>query len=338
MEIICHIGQTKTASTSIQANLDRGRKFLAAAGMLYPKSLGQPKSSMVPSFAFQESHPKLSNVCNRVRDALEKEMSSGFNKVLISEERLFGLGIARQMKENFGVYAKSWRILCYLRRPDEHIVSAYNEEVKAGYVHSFDEFFKNRLRNKHYCFAARMERWVDVFGQDSVQVRVFHSNAQQGTIWEDFAQWIDIDGSQLAIGNDARINRSLDQVSVEILRFLNGCTLNRPDLLKKFNLLGSDGRRDATALIAHLQMLDTGECLQLDSVRAKLLLDEVREDHERLAERYLSPEHAMILLAPPPSNRFCPPLDEKALFDRMVKIFDHPALAHLALKHWHLKA
>jgi hypothetical protein len=64
--------------------------------------------------------------------------------------------------------------------------------------------------------------------------------------------------------------------------------------------------------------------------RAKRLQEKVRVDHEQLAERYLSPEHAAVLLAPPPEGSAYPPLDRDELARRITHLFNDPELVRFA--------
>ena len=50
--------------------------------------------------------------------------------------------------------------------------------------------------------------------------------------------------------------------------------------------------------ISTLRALDAEDRLQLDAERASRLREQFREDHERLAKRDLSREHAAVPLAP----------------------------------------
>ncbi len=118
-------------------------------------------------------------------------------------------------------------------------------------------------------------------------------------------------------------NESSDPINTEIMRFLNICEAEHPDLIRKHNV-----RR----IMARLRALDSGERLRLDSDRARRLLDRSRVDHERLAERYLSSEDTSLLLAPPAEVPPQPPLDHETLFDRMMSLFSDRDLAQRAVE------
>jgi hypothetical protein len=128
--------------------------------------------------------------------------------------------------------------------------------------------------------------------------------------------------------HDEDENRSLDRLNIEILRFLNVCAVRRPDLIEKYHVM----KLQFGGLLDRLWEMDTGKRLKLDPERSRLLLARVSEDNKRFAERYLSPDHASLLLALPSNSALCPPpLDKQALFDRMMVLFDSSTLANLAV-------
>ncbi len=136
-------------------------------------------------------------------------------------------------------------------------------------------------------------------------------------------QWVGVDPTRLSAPAVQNKNESLDPINTEIMRFLNICEAEHPALIRKHNV-----RR----IMARLRALDSGERLRLDSDRARRLLDRFREDHERLAERYLSSEDTSLLLAPPAEVPPQPPLDHETLFDRMMSLFSDRDLAQRAVE------
>jgi hypothetical protein len=97
------------------------------------------------------------------------------------------------------------------------------------------------------------------------------------------------------------------------VRFLNDCEAQNRDLVK-----GLDLER-----IRHrLRALISDDRLRLDTEKAQRLQDRFRKDHEELAARYLTPEHAAILLAPPREQPVQPPIAPGLAFERMRAVFD----------------
>ncbi len=70
--------------------------------------------------------------------------------------------------------------------------------------------------------------------------------------------------------------------------------------------------------------------MRLDYKRAKQLHERFYKDHERLAARYLSAEHAAIFLAPPVERPPPPPLEAAAVYERVMDLFGDSEFAHRA--------
>jgi hypothetical protein len=317
MQIILHIGQPKTASTTIQLYFDRNRSQLAAQGVLYPTSLGMKKSFIAPFLNRKGRRANLLGSEEEIVSRLRDEFSGSFEKAVLSDETIFHCSQdnKHRIKELLGQHATRWRILCYVRRPDEHIVSSYQQAIRnsSGFNGSFDDFYYKQLNDSYYRYNYQMERWAEVFGRDAVEVRVFHRNTLQGGPLEDFMRWVGLDPATLPADTVKAANESIDRVGIEVVRFLNDCEAQNRDLVK-----GLDLER-----IRHrLRALISDDRLRLDTEKAQRLQDRFRKDHEELAARYLTPEHAAILLAPPREQLVQPPIAPGLAFERMRAVFD----------------
>jgi len=321
MQIIVHIGQQKTASTAIQWQLAHNRQRLAAQGVLFPAALGNRKARLLNSL--HSDDPAVEDANKDILKNIHAEFSGEYSRAIISNEDLFTRYTVGRLLEIFGKYATSWKVYCYVRRPDEHFPSQYQQKIKGGMRYTFEEAFNKFLTNGYYCYTDRIERWSEAFGKDAVEVRVFHRKILRGNPFEDFIQWVGLDPEDFSFVEDHNTNESFDRLNTEILRFLNLCRVEQPNLLLKYNL---------NKIQARLQALDTGDRLRLDTDQAKRLQEQFREDHERLADRYLSPEQAAVLLTPPTEVSPQPPLDRHALFERMMTLFNDRDFARLAVE------
>jgi hypothetical protein len=322
MQIIFHIGQPKTASTAIQACLARNREQLAAQGVLYPRALGQQKAALLGSI-FRSSSGLDASTKNELLSALRNELAGDYSRALISNETFFNTPFQERLKGVFGPYATSWRVLCYVRRPDEHMVSNYQQLVKGPHVYTFDRFFETYVASGYYRYAEAIDRWANVFGKESVEVRVFHRKTLDGSPVEDFTQWLGLNTETLSMDAESGSNESLDRINTELIRLLHLGLVERPELMQRHSL---------DQILHRLRSVDSGERVRLETARARFLQDAVRADHERLAERYLSPEHAAVLLAPPAEVPPYPPLDRDELAARITSLFDDPDLVRYALE------
>lgn len=320
MQIVFHIGQQKAASSTIQTCLAGNRDVLLSQGVMYPTAFGKNNARMIVDYV--TNAPTMASGRDFVSELFRKEFAAGSSSAVISYENLFGGDVALQLRETFAPYASSWRVLCYLRRPDEHIVSLYQEYVKgSGYCGTIDDFIELYRQDRYYYYTDALDRWSGVFGEGAVEVRLFHRSTLKGSPFEDFADWIGVDPRGMTFEAERRVNQSFDRVNIEILRFLNLCCLEQPERVRTL---------DVKRLRARLRELDTGQRLRLDAARAARVQEQFRADHERLAERHLTAEHASILLAPP-AEVGMPTLDRDALFQRMMSLFNDVDFAHSAV-------
>lgn len=325
MQIILHIGQPKTASTAIQLYFRRNRQQLAAQGVLYPTSLGMKKSFIAPFLSSRGRRANKFSSAEEVVDGLREEFSGSYGKAVLSDETIYrcNQGKKQHIKEMFSEHATSWRILCYVRRPDEHIVSSYQQAIRnnSGFNGSFEAYYNKRLKDDYYRYNYQIERWAEIFGRDAVEVRVFHRETLQGGPVEDFIRWIGLDPATLPPDVEQVANESVDRVGTEILRFLNDCEAKRRDILRDYDL---------ESLRRKLRALNSDDRLRLDTQRAKRLQERFRNDHERLAARYLAPEHAAILLAPSAERPVQAPVELDLVSERMRAVIKDADLVRLA--------
>jgi hypothetical protein len=329
VQIILHIGQQKTASTLIQRYLAKNRGPLAQQGILYPSTFGSRKTSYLKEFVIDG--PKLPERREVLAERLQAELAGDYTKVIISDETIYparaGWHKAR-IRKAFEEYASSWRVLCYVRRPEEHIVSQFQQKVRNASGNSsrlnfatFDDFYKDRLDDHYYRYAMHIEKWEKAFGAGTVEVRLFHRNTIQGSPVSDFLQWIGADPTYLLREDKKRANESLDRISTEILLFLSYYRRLHP---------GRISEDDVARALDTLRPATSEDRMRLDYERAKQLHERFYKDHERLAARYLSPQHAAILLAPPIERPPQPPHEAPAVYKRVMELFGDPDLAHTA--------
>jgi hypothetical protein len=90
MQILLHIGQQKTASTSIQMHLAANRGGLARQGILYPSTLGTRKTSYLKHLTAGGSQLPASR--EELSARLRAEFAGDYTKAVISDETISRLG------------------------------------------------------------------------------------------------------------------------------------------------------------------------------------------------------------------------------------------------------
>jgi len=236
LDLVLHLGMGKTGTSTIQFFLRDHREDLASQGLLYPATPGRGRHhklglSVKPPRELERS-PEWSRVeqrdptkfRRRFRRQLMNEIAeSGLSRVLFSDEVLFGSShptLRRLGKWTSGI-ARSQRVLVYLRRQDDHMVSRYQEEVKLGEVRRLEEWSRQPMRSL-YDYYTRLRKIQELLAPADVEVRRYERDRfPRGSVLEDFLEAVGVDlGTAATTGGPDR-NTGLDAESVEFLRLLN---------------------------------------------------------------------------------------------------------------------
>ncbi len=211
MKLICHIGTPKTASTFLQNTCAANPGWMREHGLLYPDLLAPDPNHITLFYANSDGlhafardyglHSK--DDVARFRDKLTKTIArqirkapEGVDTMLMSSENLTGnlvspAGVTR-LKEFLAPHFDEIRILIYIRRQDDAILSMYGEFMRRGFTDdTFEDFITKALGPQSvtpYLYYRRvLGMWADAFGQQAITVRKFDRNALiGGDILSDF--------------------------------------------------------------------------------------------------------------------------------------------------------
>jgi hypothetical protein len=238
LDLVLHIGSAKTGTSSIQALLHRNRRRLADLGYLYPRTPGerrhrrlglfiQPDDALddTPGWKRQRfSSPEAFRKAFRRRLFTEINRS-GLSRVLMSEETLYGSPeeALRRLSRLIAPIARSVRLVVYLRRQDDHLVSRYQQLVKVGETRRLADRTRQIDFSKTYDHFARLGTWKHLVEPDEFVVRRFERDSfVDGSLYQDFldAAGINAQADELEPVEEP-LNESLDAEAVEFLRILN---------------------------------------------------------------------------------------------------------------------
>jgi hypothetical protein len=219
-KIILHIGMHKTGTTAIQSAYNGYND-----GSLSYADLGYENHSIplytIFSGAEERYHiwksQRLSNdqIRNKKADLLNRLEGVFLNppteNLLISGEDISALPESG-VKELAALIAKHGfeaKILAYVRSPLSFMVSACQEEIKNG---------ESLTTPPHPVFRHRVEKFIDTFGRDNVEIREFSRNALiGGDILADFAAATNTDMRQPGESS----NQSLSTEALRVVYLLN---------------------------------------------------------------------------------------------------------------------
>ncbi len=236
LDVVLHVGMGKSGTSSVQFFLRDNRDALSEQGVLYPRSPGGARHGQLSLFAKspdelaqspdwarrQETDPIAFR--RRLRRRLSAEIDeSGLSRVLLSDEVLFGLApeALRRLRRLLGPTVRSLRVVAYLRRQDDHLVSRYQEGVKIGWVRRLDDWAQEDMSDL-YDYAARLRLHQRVLAPDELVVRRFEPpRFDGGSLFQDFLDAAGIGVSADTLDQVPQRNVSLDAETVEFLRLVN---------------------------------------------------------------------------------------------------------------------
>lgn len=237
--IYIHIGQTKTATTSLQSFFFNNKDWLEQNDILYPDI---PEHYEIKSQhrylaeTFNTNHLDFDICINEWRYFIDQVKNSNCSKVLISEEVFWHL--LEQYKEK-RITAIKWikerleqwqvKIICYLRRQDHWVESWYNQLVKTDVSHisklSFDEFIDKYDKFGLLDYHEVISNWATVFGSENIIVRPFETlKFKNQDIIDDFMEILNIDELGETIRHDQYLQLSLSNAACELAESYNKIT------------------------------------------------------------------------------------------------------------------
>jgi hypothetical protein len=339
-DVVLHIGTGKTGTSSVQFFLRDNRERLLELGYLYPKSPGGARHGRLSLFI--KSDEELLDSPNwlrqnrsdpvRFRRAFRRRLfseieSSGVSRVLLSDEVLFmqpdrALKRLRHLTDRI---AQSLRLVVYLRRQDDHMVSRYQQGVKIGWVMRLREWAQEDMSSL-YDYHARLRTWRRLLEPTELVVRRFEPDSfVDGSLYQDFLDAAGIEVRVKDLEVVPRRNESLDAECVEFLRLLN---LHRVE-----NEGETPGVIDNRHLVKRLSETSTGPVLTLPAAFLDTFMAQWEESNRRVALDILSDESGQLFHLPR-KTRDCTTrqhLDPSRL-DHFLDVAEIPERVHAPLR------
>lgn len=217
-----HIGAPKTATTFLQSTFTQMRDTLARNGVVYPKANWLHHAQHRLAFAAKKRRIFDTDVVPDLNVEL-KELNAVItqtnpqNRIFISSEEFLSVPLESIRALKDGIDCNDIRILVVVRRPDDLLLSIYNQKLKSplnNFHQRIDPYLEDPAKMHPVMDqAACISRWAQVFGHDKM------------TIWtyED----MDIVGDCLRLLNapplttegSALNNASVSAATLEVMRY-----------------------------------------------------------------------------------------------------------------------
>ena len=340
LDLILHLGMGKTGTSSIQFFLRDNRERLAELGVLFPRTPGGARHGRLglytksgeelanaPEWGRQkQSDPKEFRKVFRRRLFSEIERS-GLSRLLLSDEILFGSSVPalRRLRRFTDRIAESVRLVAYLRRQDDHMVSRYQQGVKIGRVLRLSEWSQEDMTSL-YDYHSRLRAHEQLLAPDQLVVRRFEPTSfVDGSLFQDFLEAAGIAARAEDLAPVKNRNESLDAESVEFLRLVN---LHRVE-----SEGATPGLIDNRAMVSRLVANSTGPVLTMPARFLDEFMQRWEETNRLVALEYFGDPHGQLFHLPRKThNTTTEQRLDPARVDHFLELLELPEPLHPSLR------
>jgi hypothetical protein len=340
LDLTLHIGTGRAGSSSIQFFLRDNRERLRELGILYPQTPGRARHARLGLFIksrtelessiewYRQRQSDTASFRRAFRHRLFSEVEdSGLSRVLLSDEILFGSSVhaLRRLSRFTRRIASSVRLVAYLRRQDDHMVSRYQQGVKTGWVVRLRDWAQQDMTGL-YDYHARLRTWQQLVEPNQLVVRPFEvERFVDGSLFQDFLDAARIDARAEDLTQVPNLNKSLDAESVEFLRLLNLHRIEHEG--------GTVGLIDNRPLIKRLTKVSAGPTLTLPASVLDAFMAQWEASNRAVACEFLSDETGQLFQASRKTrNTTTEQCLDPARLDYFIELLELPEQMHSPLR------
>jgi len=288
-----HIGLEKTGTTTLQEFAYQNKSLLAEDNIYYPDSPGIKNHTNLPAFAYDKNlndlavRKNITNPNDRLyfRNSFQEKFSKEIETIrakkmnlLVSSEHLSSrVGDEPEIRKLLSLFTSfdyQPKIIVYLRRQDEMLLSTYSTWIKCG---ATEELNHNSYKKKRYDYLKQLKLWENTVGQENIIVGLFHpKRLLKGDLIQDFCDKIGINPKRYVLP-EAKLNKSL---SAKQLAFLKDFNRSIPELI--------DGDKNPFRgdLITALEgIADSDKAVLPDSIKSEIQ-KYFKKDNEQIRKIY----------------------------------------------------
>lgn len=242
-----HIGTQKTGTTSIQHFCHDNNARLTEEGYFYPDfpfeyiHIGKYRNGSFLETIYIDNegirHPEKEEEYFKTGLKIIKELFMQHDNLIISNEGIWGAcfvrkrGIPRMLElqedaKNSGYQIK---IIVYLRRQDEYLLSWYNQIVKHSISTknsiTWEDYYKNYRKYVQLNYFKSLKKLEEIFGIENIIVKRFDKRYfKDNSLISDFLDIfnLELNDSYCMYEEDNIFNTRLSENTCEIKRIING--------------------------------------------------------------------------------------------------------------------
>lgn len=259
--VFFHIGPHKTATTAIQRHLANGRDGYIKEGLLYPQSCwfhsGQHRLAFAMKQMVDPSDQIIPDFDVELAALRAEIVGSDAGTAFVSSEEFFSADPEAVQRLREGLADFDVRILAFLRRPDELVMSTYNQVVRnldTDFDQPLTDFVNHPERlHSNLDLEGHLSKWIDQFGIGNATILFFEEDDPRRSV----CRFVGVDEGQLA---DKIVNPSVSSSAIDVLRLAKSLGAEKPALQKLLRraqrFFPADGRsplthEDRLAILTH---------------------------------------------------------------------------------------
>lgn len=238
--VYLHIGLPKTGTTAIQNFLGNNREILQSHDLCFPDfGLRYPRVNsfrnayfVIDTFEEYIGHRDLSRPEDGYLAILDQiaELGKQYNRIILTDESLWRFGDSfpefwKKLDADLEKRKLGLRIIVYLRRQDNFVLSFYRQKVKAVWTGlPFYEYLDEFKKDYRMDYRSYLDMLSDCIGREKLIVRVYEKEQFQGEEHSLLSDFLSIFGLSLKDGFNAEhqeYNPTLYGPRFELQRVLN---------------------------------------------------------------------------------------------------------------------
>ncbi len=298
MNLFLHIGTEKTGTTTLQRFFSINKDALLDLDYYFPNEKGNNHTFLTTYAAENFDKVKDLLIYQNIDQSTSQEdfrlEIEGYLLKIVSNKKIKAKTLIltnehcssklktkheiNLLKKLFDKVGLNTKVVIYLRRQDEYLISLYSTYIKTGGTENLLSFINHNNKTYRFYYYQMLQLWADVFGKSNIIIKIFEKEELiNGNIIHDFLHTIDIvDFQGLEIPTDR--NKSMDAKSLEFLRNLN---------LEMPHFIGNEVNDEREAIIKLLTQLSFEEKIPTNITSIKAFYNSFAESNTKVAAAFL---------------------------------------------------